>query len=116
MSSTSLPRKKSLIRVPNITFKFIIKTLQTYYCIADHDNICCRKLGWEAIPGEGHSSAILRGKIYGALVSFDDGKTHDEAMHRFQAYVRDRKTTLFSADTKKVTTIVSRLSSSFGDL
>ncbi|XP_008447628.2 aminopeptidase M1-like [Cucumis melo] len=58
------------------------------------------KLGWEPIPDEDHSSAILRGRLYTALASFDDDKTHEEAMQRFQAYMRDRKTTLLSADTK----------------
>ncbi|KAG6581845.1 Aminopeptidase M1, partial [Cucurbita argyrosperma subsp. sororia] len=80
--------------IPDLVFElkqFFINVLQ----------FSATKLGWEAIPGEDHSSAILRGKIYGALVSFDDDKTHDEAMQHFQAYVRDRKTTLFSADTKK---------------
>ncbi|XP_038896093.1 aminopeptidase M1-like isoform X2 [Benincasa hispida] len=58
------------------------------------------KLGWEPIPDEDHSSAILRGRLYRALASFDDDKTHEEAMQCFQAYMRDRKTTLLSADTK----------------
>lgn len=58
------------------------------------------KLGWEPIPDEDHSSAVLRGRLYRALASFDDDKTHEEAMQRFQAYIRDRKTPLLSADTK----------------
>lgn len=79
-------------------------------------SICGRKLGWDPIPDEDHSSALLRGKIYAALATFDDDKTHEEAMWRFQAYVRDRKTTLLSADMKEVTSIMSRLFSPFGDL
>lgn len=100
----------------NTIFKFIFIIIPTNYYIANHASIWCRKLGWEPIPEEDHSSSILREKLCRALVSFDDYKTHEEALQRFQAYMRDRKTTLLSADTKMVTVIVSRLFSPFRDL
>lgn len=79
--------------IPDIVYElkqFFINVLQ----------FSATKLGWEPIPEEDHSSSILREKLCRALVSFDDYKTHEEALQRFQAYMRDRKTTLLSADTK----------------
>lgn len=37
-----------------------------------------------------------------ALAAFNLAKTHEQAMHRFQAFLDDRSTELLSPDTKRV--------------
>lgn len=58
------------------------------------------KLGWDSIPGEDHSSALLRAEILQALVIFGHDQTQKEALDRFQTLLNDRNTPLLSADTK----------------
>ncbi|XWS16195.1 hypothetical protein CRYUN_Cryun34aG0064300 [Craigia yunnanensis] len=60
-----------------------------------------KKLGWESAPEESHLNALMRGEVLMALAVFDHGKTHEEAMQRFQALLDDRSTLLLSADTKR---------------
>lgn len=62
----------------------------------------CRRLGWEAVPGEGHLDSMLRGELLSALVSFGHEETVIEAKRRFEAFLVDRDTPLLPADIRKV--------------
>ena len=62
----------------------------------------CRKLGWEAVPGESHFNILLRGEILQALAFLGHEETHREALQRFQSFLNDRNTPLLSADTRDV--------------
>lgn len=62
----------------------------------------CRRLGWEASPGESHLDCMLRGELLSALVSFGHEDTIIEAKRRFDAFLVDRDTSLLPADLRKV--------------
>jgi puromycin-sensitive aminopeptidase len=50
-----------------------------------------KKMGWDARPGEGHLDSLLRSTVLGALGSFGDRATLNEASRRFLRYLEDPK-------------------------
>ncbi|MBI4202118.1 MAG: M1 family metallopeptidase [Chloroflexi bacterium] len=59
-----------------------------------------RKMGWEAKPNEGHLDTLLRSTVLGAIGTFGDRATQQEATRRFMRYLEDPKS--LSPDLKGV--------------
>ncbi|KAI4312734.1 hypothetical protein MLD38_037532 [Melastoma candidum] len=59
------------------------------------------RLAWDSISGESHLNVLLRGEVLKALATFDDEGTHEEAIRRFEALLRDPSANTLSADTKR---------------
>ncbi|XP_068647529.1 aminopeptidase M1-like [Aristolochia californica] len=69
-------------------------------------------LGWDAVSGENHLNALLRGEVLTALARLDHDKTQKEAQRRFHVFLNDRNTSLLPADTKKAAYIAVMRSAS----
>lgn len=63
--------------------------------------LCAGSLGWDVVPGESQLTTLMREESLMALVRFGHRETCEEGLKRFQAYLDDRKTTLFPVDTRK---------------
>ncbi|KAG9459294.1 hypothetical protein H6P81_003802 [Aristolochia fimbriata] len=70
------------------------------------------KLGWDAVSGEDHLNALLRGELLTALAHLDQVTTQKEAQRRFHAFLNDRNTSLLPADTRKAAYIAVMRSAS----
>lgn len=49
-------------------------------------------------------NVLLRGEVMMVLATFDDEKTHEEAIERLEPLLSDRSANTLSADTKRVKT------------